>query len=210
MVKENIDSKIKKICPTCRKIFYVFLSLKRRRFCSRKCKRYTKKAREKISFAMRRAWVKNPHPSGTLGKTAWNKGLKGMHFSPETEFKPGDKHIFWQGGISKEPYSFNFTKELKSYIKHYYLCKCWLCGNSMDLIVHHIDYDKKNGNIDNLISLCRSCHSKTNYNRSYWIKLFNCGMTNRREKAYLDMLTTEDIPANCVAYGVPIDIIREK
>ena len=38
---------------------------------------------------------------------------------------------------------------------------------------NHIDYDKKNCNSDNLITLCRSCHRKTNFNRENWIKYFN-------------------------------------
>lgn len=37
---------------------------------------------------------------------------------------------------------------------------------------NHIDYDKKNCNSDNLITLCRVCHIKTNFNRSYWINYF--------------------------------------
>lgn len=36
-----------------------------------------------------------------------------------------------------------------------------------------IDYDKDNLDPNNLISLCNSCHAKTNKNRDYWINLFN-------------------------------------
>ncbi len=35
---------------------------------------------------------------------------------------------------------------------------------------NHIDYNKKNSNLNNLITLCGSCHTKTNTNRNYWIK----------------------------------------
>ena len=45
-------------------------------------------------------------------------------------------------------------------------------GKSRKLAIHHIDYDKKNCNIDNLISLCAACHSQTNYSRKDWIKYF--------------------------------------
>jgi hypothetical protein len=37
---------------------------------------------------------------------------------------------------------------------------------------NHIDYNKKNCNPNNLISLCNSCHSKTNFDRKYWINYF--------------------------------------
>jgi hypothetical protein len=42
-------------------------------------------------------------------------------------------------------------------------------GSGYKLPVHHIDYDKKNNVPLNLISLCKSCHSKTGYNRDNWI-----------------------------------------
>lgn len=99
---------------------------------------------------------------------AWNKGLKGTHFSVNTEFKKGENHIFWKGGISKEPYPFNFNDILKLYIRGMYHFRCQLCNNESDLVVHHIDYNKNNLKLNNLIPLCRSCHSKTNYNRKHW------------------------------------------
>jgi predicted RNA-binding Zn-ribbon protein involved in translation (DUF1610 family) len=37
---------------------------------------------------------------------------------------------------------------------------------------HHIDYDTKNNNWDNLITLCSSCHCKTNFKRIDWINYF--------------------------------------
>ena len=49
--------------------------------------------------------------------------------------------------------------------------------NGRELDVHHIDYDKKNSNHDNLVSLCHSCHMKTNVEkkRNYWTQ----GLLNR-------------------------------
>lgn len=39
------------------------------------------------------------------GQIPWNKGLKGIHLSPNTEFKKGvnnfDKHPSWKGGVHK-------------------------------------------------------------------------------------------------------------
>ena len=40
------------------------------------------------------------------------------------------------------------------------------------LHVHHIDYDKKNNNENNLISLCCSCHAQTNFKREDWQEYF--------------------------------------
>jgi len=49
------------------------------------------------------------------------------------------------------------------------ICNCPEIENCQKLSVHHIDYNKKNINPENLISLCLSCHTKTNRNRTYWI-----------------------------------------
>jgi 5-methylcytosine-specific restriction endonuclease McrA len=54
--------------------------------------------------------------------------------------------------------------------------QCQLCGELQSdetFCVHHIDYNKENCNPDNLITLCKMCHSKTNSNREIWIKFFN-------------------------------------
>jgi 5-methylcytosine-specific restriction endonuclease McrA len=42
---------------------------------------------------------------------------------------------------------------------------------------HHIDYNHKNINDDNLITLCWSCHAKTNKNRPFWIARFSTERT---------------------------------
>ena len=46
------------------------------------------------------------------------------------------------------------------------------------LAVHHIDYDKLNLNPNNLISLCISCHVKTNKDREYWRQHLRGGDAN--------------------------------
>ena len=79
-------------------------------------------------------------------------------------------HNLWKGGISFKPYSIDWTETLRRSIRERdnYICNiCSQYGNT----VHHIDYDKKNCNPNNLITLCRSCHTKTNSNRNYWIEI---------------------------------------
>ena len=41
-----------------------------------------------------------------------------------------------------------------------------------NLHIHHIDYDKLNCKPENLITLCHSCHAKSNYNRDYWFAFY--------------------------------------
>jgi len=102
----------------------------------------------------------------------------GKHLSPATKEKmSGENHHNWQGGISFEPYSIAWTEQLKESIRTRDHHTCQLCGKKQEelsekLAVHHIDYDKKNLDPKNLISLCRSCHMKTNYKRKEWIDFF--------------------------------------
>jgi hypothetical protein len=37
---------------------------------------------------------------------------------------------------------------------------CHICGTGDDLIVHHIDGNRENNRLENLIPLCRQCHSR--------------------------------------------------
>lgn len=129
------------------------------------------------------------------GKPAWNKSIKapwvskrdrlnnpakyrkGIRLSEETRRKigmarSGEKCNFWKGGISFLPYSVDWTETLKRSIRQRdnYICQlCSQYGNE----VHHINYNKKNCDTNNLITLCHSCHSKTNNNRNYWIRYFS-------------------------------------
>lgn len=75
-----------------------------------------------------------------------------------------------------------FSEELKNIVKTRDNFNCQMCGINEDehlksvgyiLSVHHIDYDKKNNKEYNLITLCHSCHTKTNYNRSMWKEHFS-------------------------------------
>ena len=89
-----------------------------------------------------------------------------------------EKNSNWRGGKSFEKYTIKWKKELKERIRKRdnYICQnCNKHQNKFNekLHVHHIDYNKKNCNENNLVSLCRSCHMKTNYNRKYWKKLFS-------------------------------------
>lgn len=117
---------------------------------------------------------------------------KGQHVSSKTEFKKGhgfseealrkmseshrgEKSVLWKGGISFEPYSSDWTKALKILIRERDNYTCQICGKQQDKIgfdVHHIDYNKKNCNPENLITLCKNCHIKTSQNREKWTKFF--------------------------------------
>ena len=88
--------------------------------------------------------------------------------------RTGEKASNWKGGKSFEPYSREWKNTLKRAIRERDNYTCRICGtlkNPREFDVHHIDYDKKNCNPSNLITLCIGCHRKTNGNRESWKKL---------------------------------------
>ncbi len=115
---------------------------------------------------------------GQMGKVAWNKGL-----SAETDERvrkygesiKGEKHPNWEGGKSFEPYGTDFDEKLRRKIRARDNHTCQECDFTEEqlgrrLSVHHIDYNKKNNNSENLVSLCKSCHGQTNFKRKDWTK----------------------------------------
>lgn len=91
----------------------------------------------------------------------------------ENKNKPtGVNNPAWQGGISFAPYPIEWLPSLRRMIRTRDNYICQICEtplkNNMRKPVHHIDYDKNNNSTDNLITLCHSCHAKTNFNRDHW------------------------------------------
>lgn len=102
--------------------------------------------------------------------------LKNLRLAHKSVNKNGNRNPNWKGGISREPYSFEFNTKLKEQIKQrdQYICMnpdCW--GKTSTLSVHHIDYDKKNCEELNLITLCMSCNSRANSGRNEWQRLYS-------------------------------------
>lgn len=132
-------------------------------------KHHSAEARKKIKEARRKQ-----------GNNVWNKGKKGLQIgywkgkslSENAKEKmrkaklglfEGEKHWNWQGGKSFEPYPVDWTETLKRSIRERdnYICQlCSQYGNT----IHHIDGNKENCNPINLITLCKSCHTKLHNN----------------------------------------------
>ena len=77
----------------------------------------------------------------------------------------------WQGGYRE--YSWHFISTLREQIRDRDNHTCQFCGITeaecnRKLDVHHIDFDNKNDDPYNLISLCKSCHGHTQGDRGYW------------------------------------------
>jgi len=88
-------------------------------------------------------------------------------------FKPGKLHPNYIDGRTSVEYTEKFNKQLKSKIFKRDGYTCQLCFKyPIKCQCHHIDYNKQNNQEINLLTLCRSCHGKTNFKRDYWFSYF--------------------------------------
>lgn len=160
-------------CLYCKNSFYINLyrvkTLDQGKYCSKTC------------------YWKNKHDE------PWNKNLKGIHLSPQTEFKSGirfnestefkrgespwnknlpkNRQPNWKGGITPtnnlERIRFYKTILVQVLIRDNYTCQ--MCGSRGDLQVDHIqpwsEYVELRFDINNCRTLCRHCHYLVTYNR---------------------------------------------
>lgn len=144
--------------------------------------------------------VKRKISIANKGKSAWNKGKpyliaslvhKGKIISQEVKNKISytlkvserfklDKNPAWKGGTAKLRYPEEFYQIRKEIYKRDNW-SCQECGKShLQLHCHHIDYDKKNNIPRNLITLCATCHCKTNNTkREFWRDKYRIALQNR-------------------------------
>jgi len=105
----------------------------------------------------------------------------------------GEENPNWNGGTSFTPYCPKFNRTLKDSIRDEFNRGCLICERpeselKRKLHVHHVDYDREqgcNGKKWALVPLCGSCHTKTNYNKGYWIELINSLLYSKRFKVIL-------------------------
>lgn len=103
------------------------------------------------------------------------------HFNNGIFNNKGERNGRWEGGIAFGDYGQAFNKSTKEQVRFRDKYICQLCGcsqleNGRELSCHHIDYNKKNNNLSNLISLCVNCHSKTNNHRKYWMEKLSANL----------------------------------
>lgn len=80
----------------------------------------------------------------------------------------GERNSAWKGGITKLPYGPEWNDLLKEKVKIRDNHTCQECGlieleSKYTFHVHHKDANKFNNSINNLITLCPSCHGKMQF-----------------------------------------------
>ena len=183
--KNKIQKRIKQFCLWCKKNLYITKWQKKMgvgKFCSKKCYSYWQRKNQIGKNSMHWKGGKVKKECVICGKIFYvdvfrKNGAKNCSRECSKKYQIGENTANWRGGKSFEPYIPTFTKRLKKQIRKRDNYTCQECNMNekqlgYNLAVHHIDYDKKNSNLDNLISLCRSCHSQTNFNRDDWTKYY--------------------------------------
>lgn len=109
------------------------------------------------------------------GQTPWNKGVKGMHLSPQTEFRAGVKSVKWipAGSMtirldkgSKTPrrwikFKDDFLGGQKNWME--YAKWIWIQAHGAiqkGLCVHHVNNDSLDDRLENLMLVTRSEHPR--------------------------------------------------
>jgi hypothetical protein len=154
----------------------------------------TPEMREEKRKSMLKMWENEDYRKSMSEKHRGQKNNKGKHWKNSEDFKEkkreymkvnnpmkrkeiadkfrGEKCHFWKNGISFEPYSTDWTETLRRSIRERDHYTCQLC-NQYGNVIHHIDYNKKNCDVNNLINLCNKCNARVNSNRNYWTNYFN-------------------------------------
>jgi len=131
-----------KICPKCTRQFRT--SVSRIIYCSSDCYHSMQKGRAMPEYE------RNKHKG-------WKKTRE------QREKIAGSKNPAWKGGTSKLPYGCEWNRILKERVRERDDYVCRICGipeKTHAHPVHHIDANKFNNKMENLITLCVSCHGK--------------------------------------------------
>jgi len=95
--------------------------------------------------------------------------------------RAGERHPQYIDGRSFELYPQEFNSKLKEQIRTRDNFECQNCGMTEEehlivigtiLNVHHIDYNKTNCKENNLITICKQCNTRANFNRDYWFAYY--------------------------------------
>lgn len=189
---------IKSTCQNCQKTFMVWPSWVRTgagKNCSRKCAyqsrtgrvsyiRTTEHKAKMSAIVLSRDLTFQKDRMAQLGHAKKGKTYREIYGEARAKEillkfgKRGPENPNWKGGKTRNRYPYIFY-QLRGIIleRDNYICmNCDMTDQvarakdrlGRGLTVHHIDYDKTNNNLLNLITLCKWCNSSANSRREEW------------------------------------------
>lgn len=124
----------------------------------------------------------------------------------------GEQNPKWNNGasIKLKPYYLNKNKSIRKKIKIRDNYTCQECGKTKTeskIDAHHIDYNKYNNNESNLITLCASCHTRTNFDRDIWQKRYTQLMLDKYNTCphYVVIESIEKLNGEWIVYNIECD-----
>ena len=109
-------------------------------------------------------------------------------------------------GKRQNPYPINWI-EIKEVIRQRDKGICILCGADDKNLnhrhpIHHIDYNPKNLDPQNLITLCKKCHNTTNHGRTFWEIIFTALISGSKivKKGWGVEVHITNNPSYCLKY----------
>lgn len=142
-------------CLICKNRFYIKLSLVKRgwgKYCSKECQ-YKGQKKGKIikCFICKKEIYKSPKELKHSKSNKFFCGKSCQSIWRNSVLYVGLRHPNWKGG--QKSYRNILIRSSKPVT-----CKICKEGDLRILIVHHLDKDRKNNKIKNLVWLCHNCH----------------------------------------------------
>lgn len=190
----KIRNIIEKKCIICEREFKVTPSRDVKIYCSRACAYRDKERNKKMNQEKKVQKIKIVCDS--CGNKKYIPPYKWIKYNKHycsykcyNKIHRGSNAWTWLGGKSFEPYGLDFNKQFREVIRKRDNYSCVVCNVLEDkykLSIHHIDYNKLSSFPQNCVSLCKSCHSKTNINRRSWCKFFQTLLAERFNYKYIE------------------------
>lgn len=155
----DCNERITLVSDRCKKCFGILHS---KNMCGKNNPRYGKPMSIKNKIKLREAHLGLKVAKETRKKISLSKGGTGIPYENNeypSKFYKIRKYIRTRD---------NFTCQNCDMFEEEHLI---VYGKNLE--VHHIDYDKQNCDELNLISLCKGCNIRANYNRDYWKELYS-------------------------------------
>lgn len=181
---------ISKSCEICKTEYLVKPVHNKSRFCSLSCVGKYQKGRTKILPENLKRTEKLcevcgvPYSVPTAHEKRHHCCSRKCSYKRRSQITKGEQNPSWSGGLSRFPYPWNFREISNNVIRRDgFKCQNPDCsGNDSRLTAHHINYDKQDCRLENLICVCSSCNSKANFGRDAWMAFYQSIMVSRAKK----------------------------
>lgn len=142
-------------------------------FCSKNCYDIWQQHKSNMLSCQWCSKIFNRSPARTK-RAKYNFCSQKCYGQWQSIHKCGKSSPNWKGGTAFLPYDTEFNEHRRQSVKKRDGNQCVICGideiehiemTNRHLSVHHIDYDKTNSRLSNLVTLCTTCHNRTQGNR---------------------------------------------